>query len=58
MPKEKKLIVLCLNDFPVGIYTSDEKANVAESMDRAGRGSGYRLRYHRHEFVVDAKATL
>lgn len=60
MTKKKKLVVLCLNDFPIGVYTSSEKADAAAETDKAERTrhAHHRLYYHMHEFVVDEEGRL
>lgn len=55
-----KVIVLCLNDFPIGVYNSERAANTAQEIDRGERIKTYlageirrALYYHQHEFEVN-----
>jgi hypothetical protein len=53
------MIVLCLNDSPIGIYTTDEKAdqaaaNFAEELKKHNITN--LCCFHKHRFEVDAEA--
>ena len=66
LAKAGTLWVLCLNDFPVGVYSSEEKAKQARDEDEAQREKARRdrtghkpmLYYHVHPFTMNADATL
>ena len=58
---KEKVIVLCLNDFPIGVYSSEKESNAAKEVDCAERkklnfSPMLTLHYHVHEFIVDAEA--
>jgi hypothetical protein len=55
-----KTWVLCLNDFPVGAYSTEILANEAAQEDKNRRHSSRPLmmHYHIHYFEIDADATL
>lgn len=60
MPVAKKLVVLCLNDFPIGVYSSPELAMTAAEAHKQKhyRGLDRMLYYHVHEFTLDERAHL
>jgi len=54
-----KIWVLCENDFPVGVYSSDERAAEVSADYKTAREAqpGARPTYmHRHAFTLDAEA--
>ena len=53
-----RFVVLCRNDFPIGIYTDQTKAKEAEvkaaiKMKQQGRDTPMAMNFHRHEFEID-----
>lgn len=55
----KKLIILSLNDFPIGVYSTLRKATIAKDVHSAAQPSGGAARYyHMKDVVLDAPAAL
>jgi hypothetical protein len=52
-----KTWVLCFNDFPIGVYSTEELAAQAKNDDKAKRHTNRPImaHYHIHEFTVDSK---
>jgi hypothetical protein len=52
--------VLCLNDFPIGVYSTEELASQAEGDDRSRRHTDRPLmaHYHIHEFRVNKDSRI
>jgi hypothetical protein len=55
-----KVIILSLNDFPLGVYSSEEKCDEAEAKHSGihSKEGGRRLYYHTKEVELDGEPNL
>lgn len=61
--ERERRFVLCLNDFPIGVYISQEKAEKAATTHKAtaarlnGGKTSPMTFYHTHEFTTDRRVS-